>query len=268
MRKRSEKLIDKKKRSFLIVGILSFLCLLGAVLFIIFYDYYPEESRVDEITKEAKNDTDKYKTTGWIRVQGTNIDYPVIYAPGYDFSDLTNNFAWNEVDSDKLLNKVTISGHNIMNLSANPKIGDDKSQRFESLMGFVYLDFVKDNKYIQYTFDGEDYMYKIYAISFPEHGDTDLFIREDLSKSEMKKYIENSLKDSIFKFDIDVNENDKLISLITCTRLFGAHSTREIRIDARMVRKGEKKMNYGVEKTSNYDEIDKLMKGGENNEKA
>lgn len=268
MLKKSEILINRKKRNFFIAGILSFLCLVSAVLFIVFYDYYPAESRVDDIKNEAKNDSDKYETIGWIRVQGTNIDYPVIYAPGYDFSGLTNNFAWNEVNSDTLLNKVTVSGHNILNLSANPKIGDKNSQRFESLMGFIYLSFVKENKYIQYTFGGEDYVYKIYAVSFPEHGDTDLFISEDLSKAEMKKYIDNSLKDSIFKFDIDVNENDSLISLITCTRLFGPHSDHEIRIDARMVRDGEFKTNYDVKKTSNYDEIEKLMKGGEYNEKA
>ena len=112
------------------------------------------------------------------------------------------------------------------------------------------------------------YVYEVYAVSFPEYGDTDVFVEENFTKEEMKEYIEQSLEDSIFKFNIDVNENDKLISLITCTRLFGAFSTREIRVDARMVREGETKVNYGVEKTSNYDEIDKLMKGGENNEKA
>ena len=181
---------------------------------------------------------------------------------------MTNNFAWNEVKTDEVLNKVNITGHNITNLSANPKMASDDSVRFESLMSFIYLDFVKDNKFIQYTYNGKDYVYEVYAVSFPEYGDTDVFVEENFTKEEMKEYIEQSLEDSIFKFNIDVNESDKLISLITCTRLFGAFSTREIRVDARMVREGETKVNYGVEKTSNYDEIDKLMKGGENNEKA
>lgn len=267
-RKRSEELILKKKEVFLIIGILSFLCLLSAVLFVAFYDYYPVEPRAEKVEKEAKNDTDDYETIGWIRVQGTNIDYPVIYAPGYDFDGLTSNFAWNEVKSDKLLNKVSITGHNITNLSANPKMASDDSIRFESLMSFIYLDFVEDNKFIQYTYNGKDYVYEVYAVSFPEYGDTDVFVDENLTKEEMKEYIEQSLEDSIFEFNIDVNENDKLISLITCTRLFGPFSTREIRVDARMVRDGETKVNYGVTKTSNYDEINKLMKGGENNDKA
>ena len=226
------------------------------------------EPRAEQVREEAKNDTENYETVGWIRVQGTNIDYPVIYAPGYDFVDMTNNFAWTEVKSDELLNKVSITGHNITNLSANPKMADDDSVRFESLMSFVYPEFVEENKYIQYTYNGEDYLYEVYAVSFPKHGDTDLYISSDLTEDEMSEYIEQALEDSIFEFNIDVNENDKLISLITCTRMFGVHSDREIRVDARMVRDGEKKTNYGVTKTSNYDEIEKLMKGGENNEKA
>lgn len=260
--------IKRKKKVFLYIGILSFFCLLCAFFFLIFYDYYPVEPRAEQVLEEEKNDTDDYETMGWIRVQGTNIDYPVIYAPGYDFSDITKDFAWNEVKSDELLNKVNITGHNILNLSANPKMADENSRRFESLMSFVYLDFVKDNKYIQYTYQGKDYIYKVYAVSFPEHGDTDVFVRKNLTAIEMKDYINQSLEDSIFKFNIDVNENDKLISLITCTRMFGVHTDHELRVDARMIRDGELKTNYGVKKTSNYKEIAKLMKGGENNDKA
>ncbi len=268
MRKRSILLIEKKKKVFLFIGILSFLCLLGAVLSLLFYDYYPVEARSEQIQQAAKNDPEEYETIGWVRVQGTNIDYPVIYAPGYDFSGLTSNFAWNEVKSDTLLNKVNITGHNIMNLSANPAVGDPSAVRFEQLMSFVYLDFVQDNKYIQYSVNGEDYVYKIYAVSFSDYGDTNVFVRENLSKEEMRQYITQSLEDSIFKFDIDVDENDKLISLITCTRMFGVHSSKEFRVDARLVRDGEIKTNYDVEKTDKYEEIDKLMKGGEVNDKA
>ena len=56
---------------------------------------------------------------------------------------MTNNFAWNEVKTDEVLNKVNITGHNITNLSANPKMASDDSVRFESLMSFIYLDFVR-----------------------------------------------------------------------------------------------------------------------------
>ena len=268
MRKRTKLLISKKKKVFLFIGILSFLCLISAIAFLLFYDYYPVESRVNNVEKYASNDTDDYTTVGWLRVQGTNIDYPVIYTPDYDLSKKTDDFVWTDVSSDRLLNKVNIIGHNILNLSTQPLVASENHRRFEQLMSFVYLDFVRDNKYIQYTFNGEDYVYKVYAVSFPEAKDTELYVEDNLSKKEMKEYINQTLEDSIFKFDIDVNEDDKLLSLITCTRMFGAYSTRELRVDARLVRDGEIKTNYDVEKTDKYEEIEELMKGGENNDKA
>ena len=267
MKKRSKMIIMKKKKLFLLLGILSFLCLLAAILFLLFYDYYPVESRVDNMREYAASDNDNYTTTGWLRVQGTNIDYPVIYAPGYDFSDKVDNFLWNEVNSDELLNQVTISGHNILNLSKNPLVANENHKRFEQLMSFTYLDFVKDNKYIQYTFKGHDYVYKIYSVTYTKRDDIPKFTRENLSDSDMKKYIEQSLEDSIFKFDIDVNENDKILSLVTCTRMFGYYQDIEFKVDARLVRDGELKLNYDVAPTEKYQEVKEIMEGGENNGK-
>ena len=116
MRKKTKLLISKKKKVFLIIGILSFLCLLAAIIFLLFYDYYPIESRVDKVSEYAKKDSDDYTTIGWLRVQGTNIDYPVIYAPSYDFSGMTHDFLWNEVKSDELLNQVTVSGLSLIHI--------------------------------------------------------------------------------------------------------------------------------------------------------
>jgi len=268
MRKRTKLVISKKKKVFLAIGILSFLCLLSAILFVVFYNYYPIQSRVDNIKEYAKNDTDDYSTIGWLRVQGTNIDYPVIYAPRYDFGDKTDNFLWNEVKSDELLNQVTISGHNILNLSTKPLVADKNHKRFEQLMSFVYLDFVKENKYIQYTVNGKDYLYKIFSVDFTKRDNIKKFTRKNLSKVEMNQYIKQSLKDSIFEFNIDVNENDKILSLVTCTRMFGHYNNIEFRVDARLVRDGELKLNYDVEKSDNYKKVEDIMESGDNDEKA
>lgn len=268
MRKRTKLLISRKKKVFLIIGILSFLCLIFAISFLIFYTYYPIVSRIDEIQKYAKKDTEDYTTIGWLRVQGTNIDYPIIYAPTYDFSGMTYDFLWNEVNSEKLLNQVTISGHNILNLSSNPLVANENHKRFEQLMSFVYLDFVKDNKYVQYTANGKDYLYKIFSVSFSKRSNIEKFTRKDLTKHEMREYLKESRNKSIFNFDVGVDENDKILSLVTCTRMFGHYNDIEFKIDARLVRDGELRLNYGVEKSKNYHEIEEVMKGGENDEKV
>lgn len=271
MKKRSKILIKHKKKIFFLVGILSFLCLIGAVIFLLMYDYYPMESRISELKEYAKkNDNKNYQTTGWIRVQGTDIDYPVLYAPMYRLDTKIGNFAWNNVNPDHLLNKMTISGHNILNLSNQPLVANPNHGRFEQLLSFIYLPFVEENKYIQFTYDGEEYLYKIFSVSLPVHGETSAFLEEDFSSEEMEDYIEQSLEDSIFKFNINVNKDDKILSLVTCTRMYDLKSMdlHDFRVDARLVRKGELKTNYGVKKTDKYKEVEEIMKGGEEDEEA
>ena len=39
---------------------------------------YSIENRVDKIKEKQKNDKQEYTTKAWLRVQGTNIDLPVL----------------------------------------------------------------------------------------------------------------------------------------------------------------------------------------------
>ena len=115
---------------------------------------------------------------------------------------------------------------------------------------------------------GKDYLYKIFSVDFTKRDNIEKFTRQNLSKSEMNKYIKQSLEDSIFEFNIDVNENDKILSLVTCTRMFGHYNDIEFRVDARLVRDGELKFNYDVEKSDNYKKVEDIMESGDNDEKA
>ena len=242
-------------------------------------DIYKVDSRVSSIKKEQKKDNYKYyRTISWLRVQGTNIDTPIINFYG-DISEKEleknnnddhyidkENYLWNDEGQEKLYNKVNIMGHNILNLSSKPDVGLKYFSRFDDLMSFVYYDFVKDNKYIQYTIDGKDYIYKIYSVEFINVDKLDLYADSNYSKKQLDKYIDKSKTDSIYDFDIDVNNSDKIISLITCTRFFGDDDQIDFRINARMIRDNEKYKNYGVKKNKNYKKIEKVLKGEKDEE--
>ncbi len=266
---KAKKKIKIRKKPVVII-ITTVLCLLLLSGFLIFYlinenKYYKIKSRVDAVEKQAKKDKEEdYDIVGWIRVQGTNIDYPVIYAPDHNFTYDMENFAWTEVDFKKLNNITYIQGHNILNLSKNPLIAEKYHTRFEQLMSFTYLEFVKENKYIQYTFKGKDYLYKIFAVSYQTSSDIDYYNKDNYSKKKMQKYIDNALENSIYDFDIDVNSNDKIISLVTCTRMFG--NSISFKVDARLVRNLESVKNYDVKKTKEYSKVEEQMKGGSSNE--
>ncbi len=260
----------KKIKKSVVILITTVLCLLLVGGFLIYYlinenKYYEIESRTNKVIEKAKNDEKGYKTIGWLRVQGTNIDYPVLYAPNYDFTLDMDDFVWTEADFEELNNITYIRGHNILNLSQKPLIADSMNNRFEQLMSFTYLDFVKNNKYIQYTLNGEEYLFKIFAVSYPVTSDLDLYNNSKYTKKELKKYIDQAKKDSIFDFDVNVNSNDKIISLITCTRMLG--SNYSFKVDARLVRRFENIKNYDVKKTKKYNKIEKLLKGGSADEK-
>ena len=223
------------------------------------------ESREDEIAAKRKEKRDGVSTIAWIRVQGTNIDYPVIHAPGYDLSYMVDDFAWTEENYKKLTDIVRLSGHNIKNLSSNPEVGNPNHNRFEQLMSFTYYNFVKDNQFIQYTIDGNDYIYRVYSVAYQENTYLDMF--SEYNDKEKKKLIDRGLKNSIYDFGVDVNKDDKLITLSTCTRMFVSEDINFV-VTGRLLREGEKAEVSKVKKTANYKEVEKMMEGGDSNDEA
>lgn len=262
----------KEKKSFSNNKICVIICsvlLLIALVFLLYRlvkPFYKVESRVGNFAKEENNRSEKM--IGWIKVQGTNIDYPVILEGTEKdiMADLKYKWAWTNQATTEITNRPIILGHNILNLSSHPSIANKNHSGFEQLLSFVYPSFLKDNKYIQYTVGGKDYLYKIFSVTFTtpdiSHPFENYFKKEDL-----QSYIKRSKEDSYFDFDVDVADNDAIITLVTCTRFFGG-TGYSFKIDARLVRNGEIISNYGFKEKKNYNKIKEILKGDEANEKA
>lgn len=279
MKKKKIKLTKKQsqriKTLVLTTGLLSCCCIVFTLIFalnIFGTSIYKVDSRVRNIAKEQKNEKDNtgYETIGWLKVQGTKIDAPII---GYEYvTDLAHvekdDYLWNNNNKEKLFNQVVISGHNIMNLSNTPKIGEKYFSRFDDLMAFVYEDFINDNKYIQYTVNEEDHVYKIFGVFFEKDYKLDLNHKENYTKEETKDYIKQINESSIYDFDVEVDENDSLITLTTCTRIFGKNNQKQFVVVGRLLRENEKMDNYKVTANDKYKEIKKLMEGDDDNAQA
>ena len=227
-------------------------------------DYYKIESRINKVKDNEIIENSNYITIGWLRVQGTKLDLPIVYSEvDEDFPVQLEEFVWSENKDDKFHNMIRISGHNIFNLSAHPKKKSDLFHRFEELMSFVYYDFAKDNKYIQLTIDGKDYLYKIFFTGFVSKSQETSFLDiDDYSKKEMKNQLEYYKENSLYEYDVDVDENDKIISLSTCTRIFG-DDDQNFYVVGRLVRDNEKIDNYKVTKKDEYKKIEEILKGDE-----
>lgn len=251
-----------KYRKIIIYTILIALVIL--TITILFQSYYKVENRTKKIN--GYKEFDKVKPLGWLRVQGTNIDFPIVYYNDLDVTDPKYELGWNYSEDRELTKKITIFSHNVLNVSSTPLIANKNHKRFEQLLSFIYTDFAKKNKYIQYTVGGKDYLYKIYGISFQEEESLE-YLNTDINGKEAKEYIHKTLDDSFFKFDVDVKETDHLITLVTCTRFFGNTTKYSFVVDARMVREKEKIKNYQVTEKKNYKKIRKTLEGDVEDEK-
>ena len=259
---RSKRKIVKK----ILIIVLIFILVIFALFYLfkkldlsrIIFPIYKIENRVENIESAKK----KYKNediVGWIKVQGTNIDYPIIkYSDTMMETFKSDGYVWVNVTPKSSDNFLTILGHNIRNVSSQPLVGDSSMNQFEQLMSFIYYDFNKENKYVQYTINGKNYLYQIFSVTLIDSDDVDSSITSYKEK-DLKKYADDSIKNSYFDFDVDVLDNDKIISLITCTR-FNGRSDMQLKVDAKLIEKN-KGYDYEVAENSNYKDIKEILKG-------
>ncbi|CDE73837.1 putative sortase SrtB family [Clostridium sp. CAG:451] len=257
---------NKKEKMYIYLIILIFV--LSFILYFISIQPKSSKLKLEDKTTEI-NKAKKYgdSVVGWLTVEGTNIDLPLIQV-----TDNTNinrrdyNYAWIYAHPDLKSNHVSYISHNIRNVSRKPIINDKNMSGFEQLLSFIYPSFISDNQYIAYTVNNEQALYKIYAVSLVENDQSASF-KDIYTESEQQEYIEKAKKTSMYNIDVDVNKDDKLLSLITCTRFYGGNAYSFV-VDARKVRDNEKNNISKVEINKNYKPIEERMKEGVKNEEV
>lgn len=223
----------------------------------------------DENAKIKEAATHGDDVTGWLRVEGTNIDLALIARNNKaDITDREYEFAWTNSYPNEKSNHFTYISHNIRNVSSNPIVGDDSMTYFEQLMSFIYPEFIKKNQFIEFTDpDGNTSIYKIFGVTLIDEPQSSSYY-DTFSDKELNEYIKKVNNESMYDIDIDVNSDDMLLTLYTCTRFYGAGKSYSFRVDARELREGEDMKYSTVEVNKNYKRIEKRMKEGENNEEV
>ena len=258
--------MNYKKRRLILLIILLVLVLLLAFLFV---KVFENKSVEEEETFTAKHidlsfesrinnlkmfDAGSLYKFGWIQVQGTDIDVPILDSTSApNVNNINYSYAWMSPNYKYDENRPVIMGHNILNVSNEPMLPNKELENFEEIMAFTYYGFAKDNLYIQYTTEDSDDIYLIYAIGFYDYNSDEA---ESLStKNAINKYIKKARKNSIYDYDVDVNSDDDIITLKTCTRYFGADSKQQFMIEARKLRENEDTVMYRVETNNNFKKL-------------
>ena len=270
MSARKKKLSAKLKRYniVLIVALVVLMLLLGTLMVVQMFGgraYYKAESRMDNIRKSQESDSEDHETIGWIRVQGTNIDYPVfgILSEDFDYPVTLNSFTWSLSYDSNFHDTMLIYGHNVMNLGPNPRLHDEAFVRMEELMGFVYYDFAEENQFMQLSMNGKNYIYKIFAVSFLEPSELDAYPSGEFTQEVKATYVNEILDNSIYDYEVDVKDDDKILSAITCTRFFKDGNSYDFIVTGKLVEEGAAITPSKVHRNKNYERVNDILKGAE-----
>ena len=169
-------------------------------------------------------------TVGWIKVEGTKVNYPIVQATDNDyylshaFNKSANQGGWIFADyrvNFKDFGKNTIIyGHNMNNKTM-----------FGSIPNMLYTGYLNNssNYYIKVSTPYSNSIWKVFSIYTIE---PEVYYLKTNFKSESYSNFLSTIKNrSIYNFGIDVNENDKILTLSTCDNT----GTKRVAVHAKMI---------------------------------
>ena len=180
-----------------------------------------EEKNEDENKKEYKIDFNKLKdqnneTVAWIKVNNTNIEYPVVkesnnsFYLNHSFDKSNNSAGWIFADSrnkfDNTDKNIVIYGHNMKDNSM-----------FGSLKNILNSDWYdnEENTNITLYTENEKCIYKVFSIYKIES--EDYYIKTEFSDdNNFEQFVNTIKKRSIKEFNTDVSKDDNILTLSTC----------------------------------------------------
>ena len=203
------------------------------------YFWYKDKKNNDETTEQLKNNVklekikkdnsnnEKYivdfkklksensDVVAYIKVNNTNIEYPIVktsnnFYLNHSFDKSKNSRGWIFADYknkfDNTDKNIVIYGHNMR----------DESM-FGSLKNILNEEWYNnaENKNITFYTENGEYNYEIFSIYKIES--EDYYIKTNFKNDEDYEKFLNTIKNrSIKNFDINLNINDKIITLSTC----------------------------------------------------
>lgn len=230
------------------------LCVACAVYFDVFNFNKEEVTTAPESTVSTEKKS-KYQSyidknsdfAGYIRIDGTAVDYPVVQGND-DVFYLTHNFEKqpeergaiymsSECDSSLKDFNTVLYGHNWLDTTM-----------FSEVTKYDDINFYKEHPVINFDTAYDDMQWKIFAVFITnadeneDNGYVFNYIYPHLGGENFSSYISEVNKRALYKTGVDVNSNDKILTLSTCSRKMDTSDRRadaRIVVVARLLRDGE-----------------------------
>lgn len=206
-----------------------FICIYNISEKLIEYNKADNSYEKIRVEKEEENLYDKYEDyRGWIKIDNININYPIVQGKDNSFyldKDINKNYLSSGSIFMNYLNhgfndeNTVLFGHHMRNKTMFAQLKKYKEKEF----------FYGDNDIVIEVENDKVLKYKVFSAYVTDAKDNYIKTNFD-DKDQYKEFLEDIKNKSQYKSDIDVNENDKIITLSTCSYEFN---------DARMVVHGK-----------------------------
>ena len=239
MRKRRNK--KKVNTIIVIIGIILVIAFIASITYILlyFYNFNKDEEQnqdlvrdftTEEISKVNSEFVEKIKelqqensdVKGWIRIDGTKINYPLVQTTDNDYY-LTHNYIKENSDYGSIfLNRIS----NLKDISSNVIIyghNMDDGQMFGELLKYENKDFYDEHSIIRIITEESEAEYKIiYAfksrIFYKDEIDVFRYYRYYNFSNENKynEYLNNCKELELYDTKVTAKYGEQLITLISC----------------------------------------------------
>ena len=181
------------------------------------------ETENEMLAKLAELHEENPDIVGWIRMDGTKLDYPVMYTPDDEEKYLRKNFEGNYsiaglpfIDKDCKLDpesdNVIIYGHNMNDGTA-----------FKALFNYEDEEYWKENPTFYYATLEEERTYEVMSVFYDrvyyKYEDVFKFYQfiEPKNKNEFNDAMANYKAKSLYDTGVTAEYGDKLLTLVTCS---------------------------------------------------
>ena len=197
------------------------------------YRWYQDNNKNSELIEELKEsvivnensnedtiDFDSLKeknsdTVAWIKVEGTDIDYPVVqtnnndYYLNHSYDKSVNGAGWVFADYK---NKLDGTDKNIVIFGHNRRDGS----MFSTLKNILKPEWYNNesNKYVTFVTEEENLQYEVFSVYQTEN--EDYYIKTDFTENSYDEFLQTVKGRSIKKYNVEVSKDDSILTLSTC----------------------------------------------------
>lgn len=176
--------------------------------------------RMLKVKKLQKENDD---IVGWLEIEDTNINYPVLQGDDNEFY-LNRNYKKEKSEKGSIFldakynwnipsNNLLIYGHNIIN-----------GLMFQDLLKYESQDFYKKHPNIKFTTEKDDKEYEIISVFKSRvyyKAEKNVFRYYDFinakKEEDYMEFVKNAKKTSIYDIEATAKYGDELITLVTCS---------------------------------------------------